>query len=103
MPLDPFVPPTKDDSSRIKILGIDATIPATPIPAIPIQSIAPSPQVTNEIKEHFKSSSAEICRQKVKSMINHTINGHDKLPIKIYEPSTKKVIELPLEGVENQS
>ncbi|KAJ8425177.1 hypothetical protein Cgig2_003245 [Carnegiea gigantea] len=91
MPLDPFVPPTNGDSSYIKIPRIHVAMLATPIPTILIQSITPSPQVTNEIKEHFKSSPTEICRQKLNSMINRTIDRQDKLLIKIYEPSTKKV------------
>ncbi|KAJ8427782.1 hypothetical protein Cgig2_021413 [Carnegiea gigantea] len=68
-PLEPFVPSMEDISSRVKIPGIDVVIPVTPIPAIPIQSIAPLPQ--------------------------------DELPIEVCEPSTEKVTELPLEGVEN--
>ncbi|KAJ8425622.1 hypothetical protein Cgig2_018407 [Carnegiea gigantea] len=68
-PLEPFVPPIEDGSSRVKIPIIDVVIPATPIPAIPVQSIAPLPQ--------------------------------DELPVGVYEPSTKKVIELPLKGAEN--
>ncbi|KAJ8432209.1 LOW QUALITY PROTEIN: hypothetical protein Cgig2_020739 [Carnegiea gigantea] len=43
-PLEPFVIAIEDGSSRVKIPGIDVAIPATPIPAIPIQSIAPLPQ-----------------------------------------------------------
>ena len=42
-PLEPFVPPMEDCSSCIKIPGIDVVIPATPILAIPIESIAPLP------------------------------------------------------------
>ncbi|KAJ8444114.1 LOW QUALITY PROTEIN: hypothetical protein Cgig2_005795 [Carnegiea gigantea] len=91
-PLEPFVPLTEDASSRVKIPGIDVVIPATPIPtiltpvpAIPVQSIAPLPHVTNDIKEHFKSSPLEIY----------------KLPIVICEPSTEKGIELPPEGAAN--
>jgi len=45
----------EDGSSHAKILGIDVVIPATSILAIPIQSIAPLPQVTNGIKEPLKS------------------------------------------------
>ncbi|KAJ8437553.1 hypothetical protein Cgig2_017906 [Carnegiea gigantea] len=33
-PLEHFVPLTEDDSSRVKIPGIDVVIPTTPIPAI---------------------------------------------------------------------
>ncbi|KAJ8428075.1 hypothetical protein Cgig2_006798 [Carnegiea gigantea] len=56
----PFVPPIEDGSSRVKIPGIDASILVTPIPTIPIQSIAPLPWVTNDIKENFESSPAEM-------------------------------------------
>ncbi|KAJ8435464.1 hypothetical protein Cgig2_021097 [Carnegiea gigantea] len=87
--------------SRVKIPRIDVAIPATPILAIPIQSIDPLPQVTNEIKEYFESSPAEICRQESKSMINPTVNGQDKLAVEVCEPSVDKVIELPLEGTDN--
>jgi len=41
--LKPFVPLMEDGSSCVKIPGIDVVILATPIPAIPIQSIAPLP------------------------------------------------------------
>ncbi|KAJ8443803.1 hypothetical protein Cgig2_017284 [Carnegiea gigantea] len=68
-PLEPSFLPIGDGSSRIKIPGIDVAILATPIPAIPIQSIAPLLQ--------------------------------DEIPIGVYEPTTKKVIELPPEGAEN--
>jgi len=34
-------------------------------------------------------------------MINLAINGRDKLPIGVCEPSTQKVIELPAEDAEN--
>ncbi|KAJ8431296.1 hypothetical protein Cgig2_018368 [Carnegiea gigantea] len=95
--LEAFIPPTEDDSSHVKIPRIGFAVTATPILAIPIQSIAQLPWVTNEIKEHFKSSPAEIRREKLKSMINRTIHGQDKLPLKVSEPSTKKVIQLPLE------
>ncbi|KAJ8422977.1 hypothetical protein Cgig2_021871 [Carnegiea gigantea] len=59
-PLEHFVLPTEDGSSRVKIPRIDVAIPSTPILAIPTQSIAPLLQATNEIKEHFKSSPVEI-------------------------------------------
>ncbi|KAJ8430584.1 hypothetical protein Cgig2_001011 [Carnegiea gigantea] len=38
-PLEPFVMPMEDGSSRVKIPRIDVVIPATPIPIIPIESI----------------------------------------------------------------
>ncbi|KAJ8431389.1 hypothetical protein Cgig2_022614 [Carnegiea gigantea] len=47
-------------------------------------------KVTNEIKEHLKSSLAEICRQEYKSIVNPTIIGQDELPIEVCELSTKK-------------
>ncbi|KAJ8441874.1 LOW QUALITY PROTEIN: hypothetical protein Cgig2_034133 [Carnegiea gigantea] len=78
--LEPFVPPTEDDSSRVKIPGVDVTIPATPFPAITIQSIA---------------------IQKLRPNINHTNDGHDKLALEVCEPSIKKVIKLPPEGAKN--
>ncbi|KAJ8427083.1 hypothetical protein Cgig2_008952 [Carnegiea gigantea] len=53
-PVEPFVPAMEDGSSRVKIPGIDIGTLATPIPAIPIQSIAPLPQITNEIEEPCK-------------------------------------------------
>jgi len=34
-------------------------------------------------------------------MINHTIDGHDKLPLKVCEPSSKKVIEEPPKGAQS--
>ncbi|KAJ8422179.1 hypothetical protein Cgig2_015760 [Carnegiea gigantea] len=68
-PLEHFVLPMDDGSSCIKIPGIDVVVPATPVPAIPIKSVAPLPQ--------------------------------DKLPIKVREPSIKKVTKLPPEGAEN--
>ncbi|KAJ8421520.1 hypothetical protein Cgig2_027782 [Carnegiea gigantea] len=101
-PLEPFIPPTKDlpcnpyslqclcqdpkidprnRCSHVKIPEIDVAILAMPIHAIPIQSIALLSQVTNEIKEYFKSSPAEICRK-------------NKLPIGVYEPSTRKQMRL---------
>jgi len=55
-PLESLIPPMEDGSSHVKIPGIDVVILATPIPAIPIQNIAPLPQVTNEIEEPFKYS-----------------------------------------------
>ena len=58
--LEPFVPSIEDGSSHVKIPGIDAFIPATPIPTIPIQSIAPLPWVTNDVKENFESSPAAM-------------------------------------------
>ena len=53
-PMEPFVPAMENGSSRVEIPGIDVGTLATPIPAIPIQSIAPLPLVTNEIEEHCK-------------------------------------------------
>jgi len=88
-PLEPSVPSIEVDSSHVKMPRIDITIPATPIRTVPIQSIAPSIKVTDEIKKHFKFSPAEICRQKLKSIIIRTINGQDKLPIGVCEPRTK--------------
>ncbi|KAJ8444757.1 hypothetical protein Cgig2_033765 [Carnegiea gigantea] len=52
--------------SRVQILGIDVANPAVPISAIPIQSIAPSTKVINEVKAHFESSFRKISRQKLK-------------------------------------
>ena len=52
--LEPFVPAMEGGSSHVKIPGIDVVTPVMPIPAIPIQSIAPLPQVTNEIEEFCK-------------------------------------------------
>ncbi|KAJ8447007.1 hypothetical protein Cgig2_033576 [Carnegiea gigantea] len=46
-PMEPFVSAMEDGSSRVKIPGIDVDTPAMPIPAIPIQSIAPLPQKGN--------------------------------------------------------
>ncbi|KAJ8451407.1 hypothetical protein Cgig2_017798 [Carnegiea gigantea] len=40
-PLEPFVPPMEDGSSRVKIPGIGVVIPTMPIPVIPIQSLTP--------------------------------------------------------------
>ncbi|KAJ8442617.1 hypothetical protein Cgig2_008393 [Carnegiea gigantea] len=94
--LEPFVSLIEDGSSYVRIPGIDITSPAIPIPTIPIQII-----VTNDIEEHFKSSLTEICRQKSKSMVNASIIGQDKLPIRVCELSTRNVIDLPLEGDEN--
>ncbi|KAJ8425240.1 hypothetical protein Cgig2_014339 [Carnegiea gigantea] len=85
-PLEPFVLPMDDGSSRVKIPGIDVVVLATPILVIPIQSIVSLPQT---------------CRHKSNRLINLTANGHDELPVKVCEPSTKKVIELPPEGAEN--
>ncbi|KAJ8423606.1 hypothetical protein Cgig2_015521 [Carnegiea gigantea] len=56
-PLKPFVPSMADDSSLIAI-----TIPVIPSSAISSQHIASSTTVTNDVKEYFKSSPAEICR-----------------------------------------
>ncbi|KAJ8429741.1 hypothetical protein Cgig2_023130 [Carnegiea gigantea] len=38
-----FIPPIEDGPSRVKILGIDVVIPATPVSAATIQSAAPLP------------------------------------------------------------
>ncbi|KAJ8427024.1 hypothetical protein Cgig2_001047 [Carnegiea gigantea] len=43
-PVEPFVPVIENGSSRVEIPGIDVGTLAMPIPAIPIQSIAPLPQ-----------------------------------------------------------
>ncbi|KAJ8429623.1 hypothetical protein Cgig2_012285 [Carnegiea gigantea] len=43
-PVEHFIPVMEDGSSRVKIPGIDVGTPATPIPAISTQSIAPLPQ-----------------------------------------------------------
>ncbi|KAJ8441461.1 hypothetical protein Cgig2_008722 [Carnegiea gigantea] len=43
-PMEPFVPVIENGSSRVEIPGIDVGTLAMPIPAIPIQSIAPLPQ-----------------------------------------------------------
>ncbi|KAJ8423106.1 hypothetical protein Cgig2_004704 [Carnegiea gigantea] len=94
-PLKPFAPPIEDNSS------CELMSPATPIAAIPIQSIALLAKVTNEIKKHFQSSPTEICRQKLQYMIDHIIGGQGQLNIKVCKPSIKKVIELPPEGVGN--
>ncbi|KAJ8437696.1 LOW QUALITY PROTEIN: hypothetical protein Cgig2_030718 [Carnegiea gigantea] len=85
-PLDLFIPLMEDSSSHVKILGIDVAISTTSAPTIPIQSIALLPQITNDVKEHFKSSLAKI---------QHNI------PIGVCEPSTKNVTELRPEGTEN--
>ena len=92
----------EDGFSRIKILGIDVVIPATPIPVIHIQSIASLPQVTNELKNLSNLPPAESYRQNSKPMINLTMNGQDELPIGVCERSTEKVIELTLEGAHPQ-
>jgi len=34
-------------------------------------------------------------------MVNPTINGQEELPIGVYQPSTKKLIERPPTGAEN--
>jgi len=59
-PLEPFVPSMEDGSSCAKILGIDVTIPVALVLVIPIQSIAPLPQATNDIQKHFESSFAVL-------------------------------------------
>jgi len=41
-PLESFIP-IEDGPSHVKISGIDAVILATPVFAIPIQSVAPLP------------------------------------------------------------
>ena len=53
-PVEPYVLAMENGSSRVEIPGIDVGTLATPIPAIPIQSIAPLPQVMNEIEEPCK-------------------------------------------------
>ena len=77
-----MIPPVSNPRNRRTIL-------VTFAPAIPIQSIAPSSKVTNEVKEHFESSPTEVCRQKPKSTINQIINGWDKLPL-AFVSSVKK-------------
>ncbi|KAJ8430060.1 hypothetical protein Cgig2_011595 [Carnegiea gigantea] len=74
-PLKPLVLAMEDDSSHVKIVRIIVAIQATPIFAIPIQSIAPS--------------------TKLKSIINRQNACWS------CEPTTKRVIELSSEGVEN--
>ena len=74
-PLKPSVSSIEDDFSHVKILGVDVIIPIAPIPVIPIQSIAPSANAMYDIKKHFKSSPAKICREKLTFIINHTIDG----------------------------
>ncbi|KAJ8432184.1 hypothetical protein Cgig2_008636 [Carnegiea gigantea] len=54
--LKPFVPLMPDGSSRIKIQGIDVVIPTTPIPAIPIQSIASLPWVAKHAARVFSKT-----------------------------------------------
>jgi len=44
---------------------------------------------------------AETCRRKSNPLINLTVNGQGELPIGVCEPSTKKLIELPLESAKN--
>ncbi|KAJ8432941.1 hypothetical protein Cgig2_021272 [Carnegiea gigantea] len=38
-PLEPFIPTTKDDSSHVKIPGVDVIIPTTHIPEIPFKAL----------------------------------------------------------------
>ncbi|KAJ8420384.1 hypothetical protein Cgig2_032975 [Carnegiea gigantea] len=90
-PLEPSVLSIEDSPSCVKIPGIVVAITATPITAIHIQCIAQIPQVTSEVKEHFKSSLAEICGQKHKSMANPMINRWDKLHIGVCGPSEVSV------------
>ncbi|KAJ8438300.1 hypothetical protein Cgig2_015043 [Carnegiea gigantea] len=58
-PVEPFVPPMEDGSSRVKILRIGVVILATPISAIPIQSIAPLPQPSVETVIELPPEDAE--------------------------------------------
>jgi len=58
--LEPFFLLVEVCSSHVKIPGIDVVIRTTFVPVIPIQSTAPLPSVTNDIKEHLDSSHAKI-------------------------------------------
>ncbi|KAJ8444411.1 hypothetical protein Cgig2_005933 [Carnegiea gigantea] len=69
-PLEPFVPPMEDGYSRVKILGIDVVILATPIPAILIQSIAPLPQ--DELP-------VEVCEPSTKNIIEFPPEGAENI------------------------
>ncbi|KAJ8439971.1 hypothetical protein Cgig2_008354 [Carnegiea gigantea] len=69
-PLDSFIPPIEDSSSHVKILGIDVVIPATPILAIPIQSIAPLPQ--NEL-------SIGVCEPSIEKIIELPPKGAENI------------------------
>ncbi|KAJ8440281.1 hypothetical protein Cgig2_031595 [Carnegiea gigantea] len=69
-PLEPFVPPKEDGSSRVKILGIDVVIPAMPILTIPIQSIVPLPQ--DELP-------VEVCEPSTKKVIELPPEGAENI------------------------
>ncbi|KAJ8443252.1 hypothetical protein Cgig2_010147 [Carnegiea gigantea] len=69
-PLEPFVPPMGDGSSRVKIPRIDVVIPATPITVIPIQSITPLPQVPIGICEPTTEKVTELPPEGVKNIMD---------------------------------
>ena len=53
------------------------------------------------LKSLANTSLAETCRHKSNPLINLAVNGQDELPVKVCEPSTKKVIKLSPESAEN--
>ncbi|KAJ8438628.1 hypothetical protein Cgig2_017966 [Carnegiea gigantea] len=91
-PLEHFVQLVEYDSSLVKIVGIDVSISTTPIPIILIQSMLHQQRKQIRLQTFKKLSLTEICC---------TISRHIKLPIGVYKLTTKNVIELPPESLEN--
>ncbi|KAJ8432662.1 hypothetical protein Cgig2_002049 [Carnegiea gigantea] len=99
-PLGSPVVVIKGSSPRVQLTGLDVAILVVLLFVIFIQSIAPPTMAINEIKAHLESSLVEICKQKLKAIIDQTIDEHNKLPAKAYKPCSKRQIEPLFEGVQ---
>ena len=60
---------TEDNAHQTEIPGVGAAFLATPISAVPIQSVPMAPEASDEIRLTFESLPVTACRRKLKSII----------------------------------
>ncbi|KAJ8429978.1 hypothetical protein Cgig2_009664 [Carnegiea gigantea] len=92
---------TKDNTLLTKIPGVGATISATPISAVPIQSIAMLAQAPYEVKLTLDPSSATAYSRKMKSIVVCTFDEQGVSNVQGSKLNYGKTIFLPLDRAEN--
>jgi len=100
-PSRPLILASEDDLPQDKIPGIGVALSATPIPAIPIQSVAMTAKAPNEVRLTPEFSPAAAYRQKLKSIIVCTPNEQAMFSIQGNGLTSEKIILPPPDGAEN--
>jgi len=100
-PLRSPVLETEDNSPQIKILGVGATISVTPIPAIPIQSVAMPTKAPDEVRLSPEPSPTTACRRKLKSIVVCTPDEQGISNVQGSKLNYGNTIFLPPDGTEN--